>query len=450
MGITMLFALAVIAGSAGLLIDDMNEDDQEGVEAQPDIEQQPEPGAPQGGPLMGVLDRADELEGAEGADTIVGNGGDADTLLGGDGDDRLVVFEGNAASGGDGADVFQLQADQESFGRVEDFDPTEDVLVLNNHVDHAGNSQTLVLTQEDDGLALRHEETGAVMVALPGAELGEDEPLQLLYRYADDDALLEDENAQYVVQELRIVEPPFGAGVIRGVGDNDERLVGGAGDDVIFGEAGADTLVGGAGADDLYGGSGSVFYNSEWNHQPGYLARFGAGNVLDGGEGDDRLFVGDGDVATGGEGADQFITVAGFMEGGAEITDYDQSEDQLIAWFGVDPSASSDSAYGETYTVEDAAAALDISYDADADTTEISLGGTMLLALNGDQTDLTMSISNEYQAEYYDELAPFGYTAVDQNGAALSKAQAREADLQLIGRMPDLAYDANGNGGITV
>jgi hypothetical protein len=32
----------------------------------------------------------------------------------------------------------------------------------------------------------------------------------------------------------------------------------------------------------------------------------------------------------------------------------------------------------------------------------------------------------------------------------LSKAQAREADLQLIGRMPDLAYDANGNGGITV
>jgi hypothetical protein len=116
----------------------------------------------------------------------------------------------------------------------------------------------------------------------------------------------------------------------------------------------------------------------------------------------------------------------------------------------VDPSASSDSAYGETYIVEDAAAALDISYDADADTTEISLGGTMLLALNGDQTDLTMSISNEYQAEYYDELAPFGYTAVDQNGAALSKAQAREADLQLIGRMPDLAYDANGNGGITV
>jgi hypothetical protein len=51
---------------------------------------------------------------------------------------------------------------------------------------------------------------------------------------------------------------------------------------------------------------------------------------MDGGRGDDALFVGDGDTATGGDGMDDFFLLDGDAVDPATITDFDLAQDALI------------------------------------------------------------------------------------------------------------------------
>jgi serralysin len=183
-----------------------------------------------------------------------------------------------------------------------------------------------------------------------------------------------------------------GVDVIEGGNGNDE-LVGGPGNDLLMGQPGADVLsgwkgndfiTGGEGADELYGNEGDDFLmggngadilkggdgNDEiWgaellNRDLTYddlvvLSSKGAdveysdldnlyftatdsdtGDIIDGGNGNDSIVLGNGDVATGGEGNDDFNVVSWINDGEeATITDFTAGEDVISVGFPMgDPS----------------------------------------------------------------------------------------------------------------
>lgn len=133
-----------------------------------------------------------------------------------------------------------------------------------------------------------------------------------------------------------------------GQGGNDD-LFGAEGDDEMHGGRSGDTLMGGPGNDTLFGGPGDdqIVGADITNRAPEvgdrYTGREGGGpyflqtptdsesNVLDGGTGDDELFLGEGDIATGGRGNDLF-EIGHWVTDEANvplITDFDETEDTL-------------------------------------------------------------------------------------------------------------------------
>ncbi len=396
---------------------------------------------------LGEEDADEVLGGTDDADTIVGNQGDADTLEGAGGNDTLFVAHGNQATGGAGADTFVMQAEDHQFGEVQDFDPSEDVLVLRDFVNpEDGSTGGLILTQEDDGLALRNEETGEMYLALPGATLEEGESLSVLFQYTDHGQYDSNVEAEFT-RSFHIQEAPFPTDALRGTSDAD-TIVGGDADNRIFGEGGADLLRGGDGNDQIFGGSGSVFYDSEWNHQPGHLNRLGVDDTLRGGDGNDVLWLGAGNEASGGDDSDTFYAFAGVYDTASEITDFAAGEDQLIINFGLDGAHfdSYQNAENEYFSVAEAAAGFEMSYDPDSNQTTITLGSHPLLILNGDQTDLSVAFSNQHFAENYGDDDDYEY--LDINGAPVDAEAAQSADILFSGMNPQDMYDANGNGGL--
>ncbi|WP_294226318.1 hypothetical protein [uncultured Shimia sp.] len=395
--------------------------------------------------LFGDVDVDDRLSGAEGNDTIVGNAWDDDYLEGGEGDDDLFVSRDNVASGGAGADTFFLEADNEVVGSIEDFDASEDMLVLRNYESPVdGSSGNFVLTQEDGGLALRDADTGDVRIDLPGASLADGVSLSVVFQHTDGDGHDSEIQAEWT-REYSIQDKPYVADALRG-GAGSDTLIGDDSDDRIFGEAGADDLQGGAGDDHLYSGSGSVFYGAEWNHEPGHLNRLGAGDTLSGGAGEDVLWLGSGNVATGGADADTFEAFAGAYDTVSEITDFAPGEDKLVISFGLDGpfGAGFQNADNDYFTVSEAATGFDSSYDADADETTLTLGGHPLLVLNGDQTGASVAFSNQDAADNYDLPEVW----LDANGDVITAEQGQAADILFSGMTPQDMYDANGNGGM--
>ncbi|WP_299725303.1 calcium-binding protein [uncultured Tateyamaria sp.] len=144
----------------------------------------------------------------------------------------------------------------------------------------------------------------------------------------------------------------------------DDWVDGNDGDDVVRGGAGADVVAGGLGADMIDGRSGDDLLIS--GEAPGaplsteQLAALRAGtpietvlgdvsalelrddgsaDTLDGGTGDDVMFIGAEDSATGGAGADGFTIFADQGTDGAgpaTIEDYSASEDSLFVYFQSD------------------------------------------------------------------------------------------------------------------
>jgi Ca2+-binding RTX toxin-like protein len=91
-------------------------------------------------------------------------------------------------------------------------------------------------------------------------------------------------------------------------GDDNDFLLGGTGDDEAYGGLGADILVGGRGRDYLEGGDGAdSLYGGDHLTAEGLLLQAVAdmeSDTLDGGDGDDVLFVSYNDIANGGLGTD--------------------------------------------------------------------------------------------------------------------------------------------------
>jgi Ca2+-binding RTX toxin-like protein len=104
-------------------------------------------------------------------------------------------------------------------------------------------------------------------------------------------------------------------------GDGDDALYGGDGDDYLYGGLGGDVLEGGAGRDTLYAGLDAYTNNDSLNST----------NILRGGDGDDTLYAGIGkDVLEGGAGND-LLTMTTPLDAAGDIFRGGDGDDELYA-----------------------------------------------------------------------------------------------------------------------
>lgn len=153
-------------------------------------------------------------------------------------------------------------------------------------------------------------------------------------------------------------------------GAGDDLLQGGAGDDVLFGGSGGDQLIGGDGndwlfsyAEDFHGAADDDERVTDFNVEhilafdllasenpeasfeelEAYLSQIGQGHEdlaqtapdessdrLEGGAGNDVLFLGSGDDGFGGSGADEFVVNAGNEGAAAVIWDFSAAQDLVV------------------------------------------------------------------------------------------------------------------------
>lgn len=128
-----------------------------------------------------------------------------------------------------------------------------------------------------------------------------------------------------------------------------DRALGGAGNDLVIGHRGEDDVQGNVGDDTI---TGNMLYNAliqDYDAEDlrdvslvgelSEIARFGpvamrddlVADMVDGGSGNDILYLGEFDEGTGGTGADQFIIQnSACINGVTTITDYDPAEDRII------------------------------------------------------------------------------------------------------------------------
>ena len=166
-------------------------------------------------------------------------------------------------------------------------------------------------------------------------------------------------------------------------GDGNDLLFGGDGDDLVVGQNGDDQLFGGSGADQLFGGNGNdilySFHNdgidpfADDTQSPAWTVEHfnaydavaferpelmpqeiedilsaqgfgeedqpvgapdGQADMLEGGRGNDILFLGGGDEGLGGTGQDSFVVTTGNSGAAAAVfSDYDREDDFVIVHY---------------------------------------------------------------------------------------------------------------------
>ena len=101
-----------------------------------------------------------------------------------------------------------------------------------------------------------------------------------------------------------------------------DLLTGTEGNDTILGNEGADTINGGDGDDDIYQGDESFFANE--------LTPDLDAAIIDGGAGDDNIFIVSDSTVTGGEGTDNFfLSIEGDDQEPAVFTDFEAGAERL-------------------------------------------------------------------------------------------------------------------------
>jgi Ca2+-binding RTX toxin-like protein len=125
----------------------------------------------------------------------------------------------------------------------------------------------------------------------------------------------------------------------------------GDGNDIVDGRLGDDTISGGTGSDNVSGGLGNdVLYGGDIDGDDD-----GEDDTLNGGEGDDRIYIGNTDIAEGGSGADTFVRLSN-MTSRALVSDFDRSEDVIVIEYENDPAPTV-----ETQTIASDGVILDLS-----------------------------------------------------------------------------------------
>ncbi|MFY0679047.1 MAG: hypothetical protein JXR13_00600 [Thalassovita sp.] len=374
--------------------------------------------------LSGTEGQDDLLVGQDGDDLLTGDSNDADTLLGGDGDDTLVMREDSDATGGAGGDIFFV----DDFGSAEtiirDFDPAVDTLWLNDS--EFDETPALFQTEDGTGLRLVSENYARTVLVLEGVTLAPGDTIQVGY------------GAEPGVGSLQRYTAPTDEGpiyldpILRTTGDSSD-LHGTSDDDWIFNQNGAASVYGGEGDDQLFSGSPTPIYDY-WNHYPGDSAALGReSGHLDGGAGNDSLWLGENSTGVGGTGEDVFHTVVRHSDvtaPGATVLDFDPDEDSIEIDFA-GPWTISEGGF----TVAEVVAGLDLTYDAVADTTTISIGDVDAMTVNGDLTGASVAIlETPNDTHWLRDGVSYEGLWYDANGALIDSTQGQAADIILRSR----------------
>lgn len=309
---------------------------------------------------------ADLLAGGDGNDVISGfafSGGaapgmtapdGADQLFGGAGDDQLILGRGDRATGGAGADSFEMDArwgDGSAAFTISDYQQGEDRLVLHYapqpdpdssdtttpeisvQLSADGQSSLVLmngtviamvegvndLTLADITLHLdRETDLGYVpssfantLSATDGADTAHGTDAADYGRMgAGDDRVDAGGGADSILGEGGDDWLDGGAGNDTLLaGDGNDVVTGGAGTDIVLGEHGEDKLSGGDGSDWIWGGGGNDTLSGFDATSPGVggtASAIDGTDALFGGDGADTLILGKGDAGTGGDGNDIF------------------------------------------------------------------------------------------------------------------------------------------------
>lgn len=348
---------------------------------------------------LGGDDGNDTLSGGSGADILAGGLGDdlisgfsslggatgsmttadgADQLFGGAGNDHLILGRGDTATGGAGADRFEMDArwrDGTGSFVVADYVAGEDTLVLHYAQTYDPETSqpltpTVSVRLSADGLSSEIVMNGAVIGIVEGVadltlddiELLPDTQTDTGYHPENFDTTLPGSDAADTATGTGGHDyGQFGLGndAVQGADGNDS-LLGGAGSDTLSGDGGNDTLAGGDDNDVLSGGAGNDQLRGDLGDDlltggdgadrlsggggNDTLSGFGAtgaggsdgtidgADILTGGAGDDLLILGKGDLAIGGAGADTFWLDAaanGSATTFATVQDYDPATDRI-------------------------------------------------------------------------------------------------------------------------
>lgn len=251
---------------------------------------------------------------------------------------RIDIMHGAHIFTGDGADTVALigladvRPGQVISGRLDDFDPGSDVLLIDGQVLdlHApqqlrGYTAEVILYDGQQHLRVENAVGGQFIYALEGARLvdlpnvdHDQEEMHFLTPKVDRAAIMAGdwqvvsyENPMNAVPEALYARPPATAPVINGrlneepmsdpeeapsetlTGSNQADVINGkSGNDIIFGGGGNDTIDGGTQMDSIIGGAGDDVINAGKGHD---TVHGGSGNdLIAGGTDRDRLMGGDG------------------------------------------------------------------------------------------------------------------------------------------------------------
>jgi Ca2+-binding RTX toxin-like protein len=307
-----------------------------------------------GGDDIIILDRSggySELWGGHGDDTLISSipGFGQVHVGGGEGNDRIVLdltndtnYDGHHVYTGTGNDTVEFdnigQLNSPILGRIEDFDITRDVIVLEGQeLDLHDLPEGVDVVEYLDQQWLRLGEQG--LYALEGArhagaethfsEMPENLSALQVVDYIDqqnyvphgsfDEDLNMMKNTEASIAGTDgadwiwdVQKTPHADGMFR-AGDGNDVVDAGKGNDTVYGGNGDDHLAGGMDMDELRGGSGddTLYGGSEADLLVG-----GSGNdMLRGGTGNDTLNGGTGvDTLHGGDGNDTFRFEAGDLQ----------------------------------------------------------------------------------------------------------------------------------------
>ena len=292
---------------------------------------------------------ADVLVGDRGNDTISGDAGD-DEIYGGAGDDILY--------GGEGDDTFGGTLEDLDGDRIEDLEDEEiifiDGMTLDEgdvNVETVANFTILEIDEDGDG------EVDATIVLDGEFEIDEVETANGGTRIVVDNGVVDMDISGTNQDDFLVggagndtIESMNGRDTVLGMGgddlligeNGDDTLDGGSGDDVLIGERGHDVLRGGEGNDTVYGGLGH--------------------DSVDGGLGED--------VLVGGKGSDTFGGSAANLDGD-RIEDFQLGERIKIEGIGLGEDDISVTTSNGVTTV-----AVDVDGDGEVDST-FTLDGTV-------------------------------------------------------------------------
>ncbi len=364
-------------------------------------------------------DDSDETEGEDtpddetGGDTIVLGAGDEGT--GGAGADSFVVTEQDQYNAA-GEAIEDVEYGQ---SQITDFDPAEDQLVIEGKsTDTEAPVYKLYRDPDGSGYRLALEEAPLQsFVDLPNLSLEDGETFDYVYSVPSDDP-------DGVAAEKTVTLSPE---------DYPEGL---SFHDWEDAQGEPHTLFGTNDSDSMQSGSGDYWTAQNdpdaFNHDPGEITLFSdEATLVDGGDGDDLMWVGKNATVIGGEGADTINMYADPYGGrggeAAELMDFTSGEDVLRVTYAID---------GENADYARALATTMLRYDTETDSTSLTVFDDEVARFEGDRIDLSIG----FEVLYWSDNTGSQDYIFDSDGNPISSEELAEMDIIIVDEHPSVSY----------